>query len=189
MPIKDADIRKSLLYAIHKNNSKSLHYRVLPELVVCDGCARVDVAVANGHLCGYEIKSDVDSLERLSNQCSCYNRTFEKMYIVVGKKYIDKIASFVPAWWGIYYADKKRDNRRVSLVLIKKAGSNPNVDPHALLELLWASEIKTLLKEWSINGISGKNRRILRDIACAKIPYNYIKNYTLNVLKNREDWR
>ena len=44
--MKDNDIRTTLIDELNKINAKH-DYRIVEELVVCDGEARVDVAVAN----------------------------------------------------------------------------------------------------------------------------------------------
>ena len=56
--LKDNDMRAVLINELNRANT--CDYRVIEELAVCDGDARVDVAVANDRLCGYEIKSDAD---------------------------------------------------------------------------------------------------------------------------------
>lgn len=53
--LKDNDIRVTLIDELNRINAQH-DYRIIEELAVCDGEARVDVAVANGRLCGYEIK-------------------------------------------------------------------------------------------------------------------------------------
>ncbi|UZH06419.1 sce7726 family protein [Heyndrickxia coagulans] len=97
--LTDFDIRAKLIEKLHKENMNK-HYRVIEELAICDGLARADVVVANGVLHGFEIKSDHDSLDRLSNQIACYDKTFDKITIVVGKKFADKIHEYVPKHWG-----------------------------------------------------------------------------------------
>ena len=59
--LKDNDIRVTLIDELNRINAQH-DYRIIEELAVCDGEARVDVAVANGRLCGCEIKSDADTL-------------------------------------------------------------------------------------------------------------------------------
>lgn len=82
--LKDNDIRVTLIDELNRINAQH-DYRIIEELAVCDGEARVDVAVANGRLCGYEIKSDADTLERLALQQKCYDKTFDTVSIVVGE--------------------------------------------------------------------------------------------------------
>ena len=99
--LKDNDIRVTLIDELNRINAQH-DYRIIEELAVCDGEARVDVAVANGRLCGYEIKSDADTLERLALQQKCYDKTFDMVSIVVGEKFKDRIEEHVPNYWGIY---------------------------------------------------------------------------------------
>lgn len=64
--LKDNDMRAVLINELNRTNT--CDYRVIEELAVCDGDARVDVAVANDRLCGYEIKSDADTVN-YSRRC------------------------------------------------------------------------------------------------------------------------
>lgn len=184
--LKDIDIRQMLIAELKEKNCKH-EYRIIEELVVCDGEARVDVAVANGSLCGYEIKSDVDTLDRLAVQQKCYDKTFDTIFIVVGKKFEKKIEKFIPDYWGIYVVSESENGFKIRKK--RNAKTNKNIEMEALLELLWKDEIVCLLKAAGIKGISGKNRRILRKIAIEKISKKDIKNYTRETLKHRENWR
>ena len=60
---RDVDIRKALLANLEVKYGDSSHDLIVEEF----GCktARADVAVINGFLHAYEIKSDSDSLDRL----------------------------------------------------------------------------------------------------------------------------
>lgn len=185
--LKDMDIRTALVKKLIKEN-EGHPYRLINELTVCDGDARVDIAVANGRLCGYEIKSDMDTLERLQNQINAYNRTFDKMIIVVGDKYKEKVLDEIPDWWGVQLAYRNRYNN-ISFKSIRTAKINAYVDAKAVLELLWRDELVNLLKDRGIKGLSNKHRRKLRDIAKSTIPLKDIKNYTREILKVREGWR
>lgn len=98
--LKDNDMRAVLINELNRANT--CDYRVIEELAVCDGDARVDVAVANDRLCGYEIKSDADTLKRLALQQKCYDKTFDAISIVVGEKFKDDIEEYIPDYWGVY---------------------------------------------------------------------------------------
>ncbi len=185
--LKDYEIREALTKKLHKENNGH-SYRLINELAVCDGDARVDIAIANGRLCGYEIKSDMDTLERLPRQIIAYNKTFDKIVIIVGEKYADKIEKVVPEWWGIEVAYENRFNN-ISFRPIRRAKINREVEPKSILELLWREEVFKLLKDNGVKGISSKNRRKLRDIAVKTISLRDLKNYTRETLKFREGWR
>ena len=184
--LKDSDIRVTLIDELNRINAQH-NYRIIEELAVCDGEARVDVAVANGKLCGYEIKSDADTLERLALQQKCYDKTFDMVSIVVGEKFKDKIEEFVPYYWGIYIVSEFSGRSKIRKKRTPKV--NRNIEAAALLELLWKEEISALLKEAGIKGISGKNRRVLRQIAIDNLSLKEIKDYTRETIKSRQNWR
>lgn len=185
--MKDIDIRKPLIEKIAQWN-EGHNYRIIPEMAVCDGLSRVDIAVANGNLYGYEIKSDADTLERLPLQQEFYNKTFDKVFIVVGTKYQSVIEQYIPDWWGVYIASYDR-NQNVCFKQKKRGRKNNAISAEALLELLWREEIESLLKQHGFKGLSGKNRRILRRMAAESLSLKEIRNYTRETLKQRKDWR
>lgn len=184
--LKDNDIRITLIDELNRINSQH-DYRIIEELAVCDGEARVDVAVANGKLCGYEIKSDADTLERLALQQKCYDKTFDMVFIVVGEKFRDRIEEYVPNYWGIYIVSEF--DGRCKIKKKRTAKVNKNIEATSLLELLWKEEVATLLRKAGIKGISGKNRRLLRQMAIDNFTLRQIRDYTRETIKSRENWR
>ena len=132
--LKDNDIRVTLIDELNRINAQH-DYRIIEELAVCDGEARVDVAVANGRLCGYEIKSDADTLERLALQQKCYDKTFDMVSIVVGEKFKDRIEEHVPNYWGIYIVSEFHGKCKIKRKRTAKV--NKNIEAISLLELLW----------------------------------------------------
>ncbi|MBT2661904.1 sce7726 family protein [Bacillus sp. ISL-45] len=185
--LTDFDIRAKLIEKIHKEN-QGKHYRVIEELGICDGLARADIAVANGVLLGYEIKSDHDSLERLPNQVICYDKTFDKNTIIVGEKFADKIHEFVPDYWGIEVAYINRFNH-VSLKRIRASRRNQHIVATNLLDLLWTPEIKSFLKQNKVRGYSNKDKAGLKELATSFIPIKDLKEFTRETLKTRTGWR
>lgn len=185
--LADYAIRQKLLEKLHKENiGKS--YRVIEELNICEGEARADIALANGVMHGFEIKSDLDTLERLPNQTECYDLTFDKVTIVVGNKFADKISEIVPEYWGIEVAYRNRYGN-VSLKRIRSSKKNIKVNATKLLDLLWNNELKMLLKENKIKGYSTMKREQLKLTVIENIPVKIISDYTRETLKTRVGWR
>lgn len=185
--LADFAIREKLITKLHKSN-KGKEYRIIEELSICDGIARADIAVANGIMHGFEIKSDLDSLERLPNQTECYDFTFDKVTIVVGRKFEDKIVESIPEHWGIEVAYLNRFGD-VTIKKIRNSKINTNVDSNKLLDLLWNNEIKKLLKNYKIKGYSTMKREQLKETVIENIPFKIIKDYTRETLKTRIGWR
>ncbi|MGN7176247.1 hypothetical protein BK139_03320 [Paenibacillus sp. FSL R5-0490] len=185
--LTDFDIRAKLIEKIHKEN-RGKHYRVIEELVICDGLARADVALANGIFHGFEIKSDHDSLERLANQIECYDKTFDKNTIVVGQKFEDRIADYIPSHWGIQVAYVNRYGT-ISIKKIRSTKMNKKISLHNLLDLLWNVELRSYLKENKVRGYSKKDRTGLKEMAIENITFKLLKDYTRETLKTRTGWR
>lgn len=59
---------------------------VVDELGLRHGAPRADIAVANGHLLGIEIKSDADTLSRLGSQVDCYSAVFDRAVLVTATR-------------------------------------------------------------------------------------------------------
>ncbi|MCK0470411.1 sce7726 family protein [Alkalihalobacillus sp. APA_J-10(15)] len=185
--LTDSDIREVLLKKLHNDNSAK-HYRIIEELTICDGIARTDVVLANGILHGFEIKSDCDSLERLPNQIACYDKTFDKSTIVIGKKFENKILKYVPNHWGIEVAYVNRFGN-ISLKKIRSSKVNKNVKATNLLDLLWNPEIKSFLKQHKVRGYSKKDKPGLKELTIEFISFKLLRDYTRETLKTRTGWR
>ncbi|WP_206913402.1 hypothetical protein IGL98_001385 [Enterococcus sp. DIV0840] len=154
--LDDSLIREALIERLktYKNCT------IIEEITVPTGKARADVVAINGHVCGYEIKSNVDSLERLPNQLKWYDYSFEMNTIVTGEKYYDKVLKFVPEYWGIILVliDEKG---QLKLKFIRKAKLNPKLIFSDFVSFLPSNEIKKIAKNDEIlNSIKLTKREI-----------------------------
>ncbi len=64
-PMRDRDVRQALRRKVLRDHIGDSSTLVLDELGLRHGTCRVDIAVVNSLLHGYEIKSDADNLARL----------------------------------------------------------------------------------------------------------------------------
>ncbi len=95
--MRDRDIRAALhahLDDVHASDGSNT--KIIDELALGRGRARMDVAVVNGALCGYEIKSAHDTFARLADQQVMYDRTFDRVTIVVPESRVTSVAKLVP---------------------------------------------------------------------------------------------
>ena len=81
----DTLIRSALKKFLTNHHAQDEKVRIIEEFGVQHGTARVDIAVINGIIHGYEIKSDQDTLRRLPRQMGVFNLVFDKITLVVGK--------------------------------------------------------------------------------------------------------
>ena len=58
IPTNDKTIRGALKDKIRKELSSDPYYRIIEELGIFQGQARIDLAVVNGSIHGFELKSD-----------------------------------------------------------------------------------------------------------------------------------
>lgn len=186
MEIYDKDIRPILYnkFASLKEFTSDKSSIIIDELAVVDGAARVDIAIVNGKLHGYEIKSEKDTLDRLPDQILFYNMVFDKISIVVSEKFLEKVKKIVPDWWGIYTVFYCKEN--IKLKLEKKPKTNKNIQPKALLTLLWKEEMLEFLENLGIKkGVKAKTKPALTHLIIENSSLKEIQYFIRKKLKSR----
>jgi hypothetical protein len=188
--MRDIDIRLALREEIARLHHLELdNTLIVEELCLCQGTARVDLAVVNGSVHGYEIKSEQDTLARLPGQLGVYNRALEFVTIVTAQVHVDKICKAVPGWWGIWSAVPTANG--VRLAESRKGSQNPNVDPFALAQLLWREEALQVLDDRGLaTGMRSKPRQELWRRLASDLTLREIGSVVRERLKHRGvDWR
>jgi hypothetical protein len=186
--MRDVDIRRALLAQIHSEHSAHKDTRVISELGLCQGLVRVDVAVINGSIHGYEIKSDRDTLNRLPNQVLHYSRVCDFVSLVTHKNHLSHAKSLIPKWWGILLATQQ--NGSVNLRQVRKGFRNPSVCPSALVQLLWKDETIGFLQELNTTkGLLSKPRALLWERLAAELTLEDLSEKVRSTLKTRSSWR
>jgi hypothetical protein len=162
---------------------------ILNELGICQGAARVDMAVVNGSLNGYEIKSDKDTLERLPLQIKYYSQVFDNMAIVVGEKHLGSVSMVIPEWWSIIVVTANDENF-LTLNVYKKGSYNSEVDPYALSQVLWKEEAIEILKKYNLQkGYISKSRDVIWKRLSDNLSIQELKDHVRHTLKSRTNWR
>lgn len=180
--IDDKEIRSTLISRLTTYKD----CRVFEEVTVPSGKARADIVAVNGHVVAYEIKSDFDSIKRLTTQIPEYDKNFEMNYVVVGQKFAESITKFVPEHWGIIVAEKTRVNT-VRLSFIKKARLNPNLSFKDFISLLSSEDVKkiALMDDYLGKKLSKRKIRELFKQEVIKRLDETVPNSLKNKLKNR----
>jgi hypothetical protein len=150
---RDIDIREVLLRDLRKEFSDSSQDLILEEF----GCktVRIDVAVINGALHGYEIKSDSDSLTRLPFQVEEYSKLFDYVTLVCGRKLLLGAQEVIPAWWGLQIATLK--SAEVTVTPIRDGSRNPSQSNAALARMFWKGEALRCLRRHGHKGVTSKH--------------------------------
>jgi len=163
--------------------------RIIEELGLAHGAARVDIAVINGHIRGIEIKAEADTLFRLPRQVSAYGRVFDLATLVAAERHIDAAAAQLPDWWGIIEA-RKTDKGTVAFRRLRDEKVNRDLDPMTLARLLWRAEVAGLLRQLGADEpVLRSPRAILYGELVAALPITRLRRAVRETLKTRENWR
>lgn len=185
--LRDVEIRSALRTKLQHIHADEPDTAIIEELSLCQGNARVDIAVVNGLISGYEIKSDRDKLVRLPHQLSVYQRCLDAMTVVAGRRHIAACYETLPPCWGIWEASSTPDG--VSIQSRREPMPNGGVEPQDVVQLLWRGEAYEALQE---RGISPPRRGARRDLWAALlsgVPSRELLEIVRDRIRARGDWR
>ena len=188
MVTRDADLRSALRHHLGRE-SVDPSTRVIEELGIDEGVVRIDVAVVNGQLHGYEIKSDRDTLDRLPDQASVYSAVFDQVVLVTAARHYAQARTIVPRWWGLVVG---RIDAHGSIELVRRRSPklNRRIDPRVLARLLWRSEALGLLESrGAAKGYRSKSREHLYSKLLDLLTLDELRCAVRDTLKQREGWR
>jgi hypothetical protein len=185
----DADIR-SALHAKRLRRVKSHpDTLVIDELGLAHARSRIDVAVINGCIHGYEIKSAKDNLDRFATQINIYRQTLQKLTLVAAPKHVAAIMSHAPDWCGVI-AVEQGPRGGINFQVLRNAAANPEIDPVMVAHLLWRDEVIELLGQ---AGYAPKDlrrpRKQLYEMLCKAMPLRQITASIRTFMAHRQRWR
>lgn len=161
---------------------------IIDELPICRHAARADLAVINGSLSGYEIKSDRDTLKRLERQKDAYSRVFEYVTVVAAATHIDRLLQLVPTWWGISAVVLSEGD--VCFRQLRPPRGNPEQCPLAICQFLWRGEALDILEARGLaSRMSRQPRRRLWEKIAEAVPLEELRQVVAAKLKARGRWR
>ncbi len=170
----------------HHDDTKTI---VINELGLNHGKNRADIAIINGRLTGYEIKSDLDSLRRLNEQIVSYNAIFDRSYLIVTTRHLKDAEAILPEWWGIILASEDKRGA-VHFKNIKKSKINSNVDNYAVAKLLWRTEAQEILGTLGVRGKQiRENRDNLYGYIVTRMNSVKLRRTVRSYLTKRTNWR
>jgi hypothetical protein len=184
--MRDSDVRiavRTQLAAAHAGNEDT---RIVEEMGIWSGSVRVDVAVINGELAGWELKSARDTLRRLPNQAELYSQVFDRMTIVAASNHVRACFDYLPEWWGVTIAHDGDDG--VELEPIRQALLNPSPNPIQLARLLWRDEAVEVLERNALaKGVRSKPAPALHQ-RLSELPLMDLQSEVRTALKRRLGW-
>lgn len=137
------------------------------------GCTRLAdlVAVSQNMTIAFEIKSEKDSLQYLTEQLEDYRQVFNLVYIVIAEKFYQNIQiKKLPKSIGII-----RVSLKGKLSLKRKAIIRKNLNKHALLSLLWKKDMQKLTNLSKKQDLNQLRSSIIKNCSISKIQYEAIQ--------------
>ena len=185
----DGAIRRALHGKILRHHRRCAKTIVIDELGLAHARCRIDIAVINGCIHGYEIKSDFDTLHRLPRQMEFYSSSLQKLTLVITARHQDAVETMLPHWAGLFVV---RTGLRGGITFqpMRSAQPNPEVDPFLFAHLLWRGEAETALKELGLSTVSryATRRELYADLA-QSLSTTELATLITRTMRQRKDWR
>jgi hypothetical protein len=185
--MKDPCIRELLRNTELKHYIDDFDSKIIEELSLPVAKARIDLAVVNGSLHGYEIKSASDTLQRLPTQIEAYTKVFDYLSIVTEKKYGQKILDIVPEWIGVLICVEENGIKSISH--LRKPVKNEKRESMYIAKLLWREELMECLEELQVKFRKKDRNWLLCEALSANLDTDSISAMVRNKLKKREAWK
>ncbi len=128
------ELLNKIVFGRHSPNTTS----ALRELPVSNSIA--DFIIINGKAQVYEIKTELDTLQRLSGQLNDYYKAFKYVNVITDIKYADKIKEAVDQDIGIYTLTKRNQIHEVR----KAKEHNDELQSKIMFKILRKSEFEQL---------------------------------------------
>lgn len=185
--MRDPDMRHALVEVVSQEMGQRPHVLVPEVEVRWSVPARLDALLISSRICGFEIKSDADSLARLPRQVEAYGPVVERAVLVVGERRLPAAAKLVPDWWNIWAARWHGDSVRIR----KARGGrlNPSLSPLAVTSFMTRDHLLAALRGRGRSRLSGCSVDQLRELLAAEAGARETVKLARASMLARPDWR
>jgi hypothetical protein len=187
--MRDAQVRRAFHESVLKSANGSDDTIVINELGLKNGVIRADIAVLNGKMIGYEIKTERDTLKRLPAQVTAYSEVFDKAFIITTRKHLKQVKELIPQWWGIYeiienacgsYSFKRR----------RSGSCNESQNAFTIAQLLWKAEALEIAKDLLQTNVKPTiTKKEIYQTICDGCCRKELSKIVIQYLKQRDNWR
>jgi hypothetical protein len=188
-PLRDHDLRQAAYRRLLAHAGRRPETRIINELGLMHGAARVDIAVIDGHIRAVEIKAEADTLDRLPRQVEAYGQVVDKATLIAAERHVGPAIPLIPEWWGVIVGTRSSAGR-VSFRRIRSDRINRSTDPRIVVKLMWRSEAAEALRALGCTDrILRAPRAVLYEELVARMPRGRLAALVRITLMNRENWR
>lgn len=139
---------------------------------------RADLVMANGSLAAFEIKSERDTLIRLSGQLASYLRLFEQVTVVCAARHVEGVMHLAEHAVGVWAVDE-----RGQVNVVRRAKSRRILSRSSWLSFVPVDELRVLIKASGQKAIGTRQELMER---AQFLPLRYVREYVLSYLKRRD---
>lgn len=105
--------------------------------------SKADIVIINGTSNVYEIKTELDSLNRLKRQLESYSNMFDKISVVTYEENTEKLLKVLPKGIGVLVLTKKYTLKEI----LKPDSNEKNVNPSIIFDSLTKKEYLSIIKD------------------------------------------
>ncbi|MGM0694832.1 MAG: sce7726 family protein [Pseudomonadota bacterium] len=187
--MRDRDVRESVWSWLEKVHGEDENTLMLDELGILNGSTRIDIAVVNGEMTGFELKSEKDTLERLPAQRDLYNLVLDRVSLVVAETHQKEAIKIIPDWWGVWIAHPSKCGG-VEVSQEREALANQMLDAETICSFLWRNEALEILERYgAARGVKSKSRDIIYRRLSEELTLDTVRREVRTALKSRQGWR
>lgn len=187
--LSPADIRETLRAWVSANLSNSSEDVLIDELgfvnqqlgKTIDSTFRADLALANGRLVGFEIKSGADTLKRWPSQCQAYFNVFDEVWLCTHGRHLEKALTMTPKKAGVILVDDLG-----GVAMLRPAQRNQSLCSYDLSGLLWRDELDELCALHGIQNRIKETKAHIRAKVSRQVALDDIRSFVLDRLKLRK---
>lgn len=180
--LREPEIKAALIDVLFAEGMIDSDTVVISEMPVASMGRRADIVVANGHLLGFEIKSDGDKTVRLGGQIQAYQKTFEGIVIVTGARHLAEVLNSTPSAIGVVAVDQIKEGRPRARMLRKPHIRNMSID--TAIRQMRVEDLWKLTRSLGANPLGKRDRHSLEAIA-RDLPSRIIRQAAIDSIKER----
>jgi hypothetical protein len=173
--LSEGDVRRRISRFIREGNWKRSDV-LIPEYYVENASRRADLVTANGYLVAYEIKSDLDDLDRLNGQIEVFSRNFEAVTVACTSRHIKAVLEMVPEFVGVTCVTEH------TVTVQREAATCEIKDQDIWLSHLPISAIRDALSSRSIE-CPRQGRDVILQVARSNLSISELRSEVLKYLK------
>ena len=153
--------------------------------------SRVDIGRINGKSYAYEIKTELDSLNRIEKQINDYSQVYEYVILVIAPVFLNEVLTLVPDYCGIWVYNHNKESKRITFTKKRSPRKSPLLNSNSQLNNLSQHSLNSILKNKNIKNIPLRKEdkiELIEDLYKPRTINTKFKALTKQAYKNNWDF-